>query len=157
MLEGARYPRNAMTTDDLDGYNEWPVLPISWVTRSVHGFHRHAQPSIISCQEKSQPVCQLAAGSSSGNMIRSCDEDTGHVARGDVRPSRREIIRGMIERLSKPSKTRSIFGPELTEHAKMYGASMDLADAVALERRVDAKYAAREKAGKSKNLRNRRT
>ena len=69
----------------------------------------------------------------------------------NVRSSRKEKIRGIIERLSKPSKIRSIFGPGLTEHAKKYGAPMDLADAVALERRVDAKYAAREKAGKSMN------
>ena len=68
----------------------------------------------------------------------------------NVRSSKREIVKGMIERLSGPSKEDSTFGPELTEHAKKYGAAMDLADAVALERRVDAKYAAREKAGKSK-------
>ena len=74
----------------------------------------------------------------------------------NVRSSRKEKIRGIIERLSKPSKIRSIFGPGLTEHAKKYGAPMDLADAVALDRRVDAKYAAREKARKSKNPGNRR-
>ena len=146
-----------MTKDDLDEHNGSPVLPTGGTSRNLRGLCRKPKPPEISCQEKSRPVCQLAAGSSSGNMIRSCDEDIGHVAREDVRPSRRDIVRGMIDRLSKPSKTRSIFGPELTEHAKKYGASMDLADAVALERRVDAKYAARVKAGKSKNLRNRRT
>ena len=74
----------------------------------------------------------------------------------NVRSSKREIVKGMIERLSGPSKADSTFGPELTEHAKKYGAAMDLADAVALDRRVDAKYAAREKARKSKNPGNRR-
>ena len=73
-----------------------------------------------------------------------------------VRPSRREEIRGVIERLSKPSTIRSIFGSGLTEQAKKYGGPMDLADSVALDRQVDAEYAAREKARKFKNSRNRR-
>lgn len=146
-----------MTKDDLDEHSGSPALSTGGAPRNLCGLCRNSEPLEISCQEKNQPVCHLAAGSLSGNMIRSCDEEIGHVAREDVRPSRREIIGAMLERLSKPSKTRSIFGPELTDRAKKYGAAMDLADAVALERRVDAKCAAREKAGKSRNLRNRRT
>lgn len=145
-----------MTKDDLDEHKGSPVLPTGGASRNLRGLCRKPEPPEISCQEKSQPACQLAAGSSSGNMIRSCDEDTGHVAREDVRPSRKEKIRGIIERLSKPSKIRSIFGSGLTEHAKKYGGPMDLADSVALDRQVDAEYAAREKAEKSKNPGNRR-
>ena len=94
---------------------------------------------------------QLLHGQPLGAM-----QANGHVAWKDARMSKKEEIRGVIERLSKPSEIRSIFGTGLTEHAKKYGGPMDLADSVALDRRVDAKYAAREKAGKSKNPGNRR-
>ena len=83
-------------------------------------------------------------------MKHPVDGGSDDVAREDDRSSKREEIRGVIERLSKPSKIRSIFGSGLTEHAKKYGGPMDLADSVALDRQVDAEYAAREKAGKFK-------
>ena len=74
----------------------------------------------------------------------------------DARSSKREIVTGMIERLSGPSRADLPCGPELTEHGKKYGAAMDMADALAHDRQVDAKYAARERARKSKKLGNRR-
>ena len=108
-------------------------------------------------QEQGMPARTSVKGSLSGSGKRAVDAKSDAIAGEDVQPSRREKIRGIIERLSKPSKIRSIFGPGLTEHAKKYGAPMDLADARALCRQVDAEYAEREKADKSmKNPGNRR-
>ena len=92
----------------------------------------------------------------SGNGKRAADAKGDAVAGEDARSSKREIVKGMIERLSGPSRADLPRGPELTEHGKKYGAAMDMADQLELDRQVDAKYAAREKARKSKNPRNRR-
>ena len=111
----------------------------------------------VSHQEQGMPARPRIKESLSGNGKRAVDAKRDAVVGKDAQPSRREKIRGIIERLSKPSKIRSIFGPGLTEHAKKYGAPMDLADAMALCRQVDAEYAARKRAGKSrKNTGNRR-
>ena len=95
------------------------------------------------------PARPRVKGSLSGSGKRAVDAKSDAIAGEDVQPSRKERVNGMIARLSKPSKIRSIFGPGLTEHAKKYGAPMDLADAIALCRQVDAKYAAREKSRKN--------
>ena len=60
---------------------------------------------------------------------------------------RRKKINEIIERLSKPSKVKSVFGPELTEHARKFHAPTDLAEQVRIIREVDEKYA-RKKKGK---------
>ena len=61
---------------------------------------------------------------------------------------RNKIIRETIERLSKPSKIKSVFGPELTEHARKFHLPDDLAEQVRIIREVDEKYARKKKKGK---------
>ena len=110
--------RNSMTDDDLDERNEWPVLPVGGVARDRHGLCRNARPAKIPCRERRKSVCRFVKGSPSGGMKHLGDGGSDDAAWKDVRPSKREEIRGVIERLSKPSKIRSIFGSGLTEHAK---------------------------------------
>ena len=135
--DGERGPERMPLFDGRAGYQS-PV------------FYRSVQSPEILDQGQSARARYVVRGSLSGNMKRVIDGDSDDVAWKDVRPSKREEIRGVIERLSKPSKIRSIFGSGLTEHAKKYGGPMDLADSVALDRQVDAEYEAREKAGRSK-------
>ena len=107
-------------------------------------------------QEQGMPARLSVKGSLSGSGKRAVDAKSDAIAGEDVRPSKNEIVRGMIERLSGPSRADLPRGPELTEHGKKYGAAMDMADQLELDRQVDAKYAAREKARKSKKPGNRR-